>query len=135
MCMWKFAVKILVISCADMITVYSFRLVKKPLGRIRTIKIHMLYALVQWHILHLLWSLVIKKWFQRRSVILYYHHCWYSLHLWISIQPSHPVLEFLQEKLISDQLPSSKKMSTAYCNLFRAVDCLEQKLCDDGASE
>ena len=47
------------------------------------------------------------------------------------------VLEFLQEKLIGDRLPPSKnsKMSTAYCNLFRAVDCLEQKLCDGSAGE
>ena len=44
------------------------------------------------------------------------------------------MLEFLQEKLIGDRLPPSK-MSTAYCNLFRAVDCLEQKLCDGSAGE
>lgn len=36
------------------------------------------------------------------------------------------VLVFLQEKLVGDRLPTSRKMSTTYANLFRAVDCLEQ---------
>ena len=40
------------------------------------------------------------------------------------------VLEFLQEKLVGDRLPTSRKMSTTYANLFRAVDCLEQKFDD-----
>jgi hypothetical protein len=47
------------------------------------------------------------------------------------------VLEFLQEKLLGDRLPS-KKMSTSYCNLFRAVNCIEQKLkeqCDVSEEE
>ena len=37
------------------------------------------------------------------------------------------VLEFLQEKFLGDSLPG-RKMSTSYCNLFRAVNCIEQKL-------
>jgi len=38
-----------------------------------------------------------------------------------------PVLEFLQEKLIGDGLPS-RKMNANYCNLFRAINCIEQKV-------
>ena len=37
------------------------------------------------------------------------------------------VMEFLQEKLLGDRL-SSRKMSTSYSNLFRAVHCIEQRL-------
>ena len=37
------------------------------------------------------------------------------------------VLEFLQEKLLADPLPG-KKTSTAYSNLFRVVNCLQQRL-------
>lgn len=38
------------------------------------------------------------------------------------------VLEFLQEKLLGDQLPPDKKITSAYSNLFRAVDCIEEKM-------
>lgn len=38
------------------------------------------------------------------------------------------VLEFLQEKLIGDRLPAKKKTSTAYSNIFRAVNCIELSL-------
>lgn len=41
---------------------------------------------------------------------------------------SQQILEFLQEKLLGDRLPSSRKTSTAYSNMFRAVECIEQKL-------
>ena len=37
------------------------------------------------------------------------------------------VLEFRQEKLIGDAL-QSKNMSTNYSTLFRAVNCIEQKI-------
>lgn len=37
------------------------------------------------------------------------------------------VMEFLQEKFLGDALPS-RKMSTSYCNLFRAINCIELKL-------
>lgn len=37
------------------------------------------------------------------------------------------VLEFFQESVVGDRLPSSRKISTAYSNLFRAINCLEQK--------
>lgn len=35
-------------------------------------------------------------------------------------------MEFLQEKLLGDKL--ARKMSTNYSNLFRAVNCIEQKM-------
>jgi hypothetical protein len=38
------------------------------------------------------------------------------------------VMEFFQEKVLGSVLPSTQKMSTGYCNLFRAVNCLEQAL-------
>ena len=41
---------------------------------------------------------------------------------------SQNVLQFFQEKLLGDRLPSSKKISAAYSNLYRAVDCIELKL-------
>ena len=37
-------------------------------------------------------------------------------------------LEFLQEKLLGDGLPASRKTSVAYSSLFRAIDCIEQKI-------
>ena len=43
-------------------------------------------------------------------------------------------LEFLQEKLLGDQLPKSRKISVAYSSLFRAIDCIEQKLVKDSAN-
>ena len=43
---------------------------------------------------------------------------------------SQQVMEFLQEKLLGDCLSSSKKTTTAYSNLYRAVNCFEQKLED-----
>ena len=43
---------------------------------------------------------------------------------------SQQVLEFLQEKLLGNRLPGSRKMSAAYSNLFRAVNSLEQRLHD-----
>ena len=39
------------------------------------------------------------------------------------------VVEFLQEKLLGDSLPA-RKMSVSYCNLFCAVNSIEQKLKD-----
>ena len=45
------------------------------------------------------------------------------------------ILEFLQEKLLGDGLPSSKKISVAYSSLFRAIDCLEQKITESDATE
>lgn len=49
------------------------------------------------------------------------------------------VLEFLQEKLLGDRLPLSRKTSAAYSSLFRAIDCIEQKISDsktdDGEKE
>ena len=38
------------------------------------------------------------------------------------------VLEFFQEKLICDRLSAKKKISTAYSNILRAVNCIEQNL-------
>lgn len=40
------------------------------------------------------------------------------------------VLEFLQEKLLGARLDSSRKTTTSYSNLYRAVNCIEQKLKD-----
>ncbi len=37
----------------------------------------------------------------------------------------HEVLEFLQEKLLSDGLPPKRKTSKVYDQLYRAIDCLE----------
>ena len=36
-------------------------------------------------------------------------------------------MEFLQEKFLGDSLPH-QKMTTNYCNLFRAINCIELKL-------
>lgn len=44
-------------------------------------------------------------------------------------------LEFLQEKLLGDHLPTSRKISVAYSSLFRAVDCIEQKIAEDSYTE
>ena len=43
------------------------------------------------------------------------------------------VLEFLQEKFLGAILDTSRKITTAYSNLYRAVNCIEQKLetCDE----
>ena len=38
------------------------------------------------------------------------------------------VLQFFQEKLLGDRLPSSKKINAAYSNIFRAVDCIQLKI-------
>ena len=43
---------------------------------------------------------------------------------------SRQVLEFLQEKLLGARLDSSRKTTTAYSNLYRAVSCIEQKFKD-----
>ena len=44
------------------------------------------------------------------------------------------VMEFLQELLLGDLLPSSRKTTTAYSNLFRALNCIQQKFFNsDGA--
>ena len=48
---------------------------------------------------------------------------------------SQQVMEFLQEKLLGDCLSSSKKTTTAYSNLYRAVNCFEQKLEEDSQDE
>ena len=44
---------------------------------------------------------------------------------------AHQVLEFLQEKLLGDKLPDGRKPTAAYSNLFRAIDCIEQKLSEE----
>lgn len=44
-------------------------------------------------------------------------------------------LEFLQEKLLGDRLPTSRKISVAYSSLFRAVDCMEQRISADASTE
>ncbi len=47
-----------------------------------------------------------------------------------------PVMEFLQEKIVGDCFPSNKRLSVAFTNLWRAIGCIEQKLCEnDGNSE
>ena len=38
------------------------------------------------------------------------------------------VLEFLQEKLLCVPLPSGKKTSVSYCNLFPSLNCIEDKI-------
>ena len=43
------------------------------------------------------------------------------------------VLEFLQEKLLGDILPSERKPTAAYSNLLRAIDFIEQKLSEESA--
>lgn len=48
---------------------------------------------------------------------------------------SQQVMEFLQEKLLGDRLSSSRKTSTAYSNLYRAVSCFEQKITDQYLEE
>ena len=40
---------------------------------------------------------------------------------------SQQVMEFLQEKLLGDRLASSRKTTTAYSNVYRAISCLEQE--------
>ena len=37
------------------------------------------------------------------------------------------VLEFLQEKLLADHLPNSRKTTKCYDQLYRAIDCIESK--------
>ena len=39
-----------------------------------------------------------------------------------------PALEFLQEKLLNDRLPPSRKVTRSYEQLYRAIDCMEQKM-------
>ena len=41
------------------------------------------------------------------------------------------VLEFIQEKLLHDRLPANKKVTRAYEQLYRALDCIENKREDD----
>ena len=44
------------------------------------------------------------------------------------------VFEFLQEKLLGIPLPSGKKTSVSYSNLYRSLNCIENKMssdCDD----
>lgn len=41
------------------------------------------------------------------------------------------VLEFLQEKVVGDCLPASRKISTAFSNLSRAISCIEQKMAEE----
>ncbi len=44
-------------------------------------------------------------------------------------------MEFLQENLVGDLLPPSRKITTSYSNLYRAINCLVQKLSSDAAVE
>lgn len=53
----------------------------------------------------------------------------------LSFNPAcQSVLEFLQEKFLGDSLPN-RKMSTNYCNLFRAVNCIENKLKEESTED
>ena len=57
---------------------------------------------------------------------------YYSFNLEYSSKAKQ-VLEFLQEKLIHDQLPANRKVTRSY-ELYRAIDCLEHKVgvvCED----
>ena len=45
------------------------------------------------------------------------------------------VLEFLQEKLLGDCLPASRKPSAAYSRLFRALYCIQQKITDGAEAD
>ena len=45
------------------------------------------------------------------------------------------MLEFLQEILMADNLPAKKKISTAYSNLFRALNCIQQRLCKEESDD
>ena len=38
------------------------------------------------------------------------------------------VLEFIQEQVIGDHLPPSRKTSTAFSNLSRAIGCIQQQM-------
>ncbi len=45
-------------------------------------------------------------------------------------------MEFLQEEIVCDCLPSNKWLSVAFTNLSLAIGCIEQKLCENyGNSE
>jgi hypothetical protein len=47
----------------------------------------------------------------------------------LSYNPSvQQVLEFIQEMVIGDSLPSTRKVSTAFSNLCRAINCIQQKM-------
>lgn len=47
----------------------------------------------------------------------------------LSYNPScKQVLEFFQEKLLGMRLDPSRKITSAYSNLYRAVSCIEVKL-------
>ena len=39
-----------------------------------------------------------------------------------------PALEFLQEKLLRDYLPANRKVTRSYKQLYRALDCIENKM-------
>lgn len=39
-----------------------------------------------------------------------------------------PALEFLQEKLLRDRLPANRKVTRSYEQLYRALDCIENKM-------
>ena len=41
------------------------------------------------------------------------------------------VFEFLQEKLLGIPLPSGKKTSVSYSNLYRSLNCIENKMLSD----
>ena len=41
------------------------------------------------------------------------------------------VFEFLQEKLLGIPLPSGKKTSVSYSNLYRSLNCIENKMSSD----
>ena len=64
------------------------------------------------------------------SILLTLIFTHYAFHL--SYNPaSQQVMEFLQEKVLGDRLPLSRKTTTAYSNLYRAVNCFEQRLEED----
>ena len=46
-----------------------------------------------------------------------------------------PALEFLQEKLLHDRLPGNRRVTTAYEQLYRALDCIENKMAPDEERE
>ena len=67
----------------------------------------------------------IGNWIISAVLILLAIHYTYEL----AYQPAtQQILEFLQEKMLADPLPPGRKTSTAYSNLFRVVNCIQQKL-------
>ena len=46
-----------------------------------------------------------------------------------SYNPSiQQILEFMQEMVVGDSLPASRKVSTSYSNFCRAINCIKRKM-------